>query len=279
MYFIPLIILVEILVGVFAAIPNHKNNYYAGREKNILGESDADNSSEQTSESTPAQTTEPTNVPSDTTKTEIVTPAQTEVTPSDQSNTTTTSEPNTTSDSPSPTQEVITSSENTPVQIETSSTEQTPQEQNTIKSTVESLDNQMFSNVSEQNAAEKLSEKTVNEVKQEEAQLDSAKTPEEQIQLLTQFHTNDIQTIHQNLQENKQDDLAFNVQRLSSQIDKSFDTIQSLNPEERALYKNKIKTICENTEYLLRPGQLAVSEDTENKFEIARGECFNFEQQ
>lgn len=230
MYLIPILIALEILVGVITASP--------ARNRNVLGESDTTNISDQQPTDTlePLQDQTPPEIP-----TEVQTETETESPP--------TEEP---TDSP-PEQEVGTS--------------------------VQTLDPAIFSNVTEKSPADKLFEQTINEVQNENEQLDNAKTPQEQANLLVQFEANNVQTLNTNMNTNKFDDVAFTAEKLSYQIDKTIDIIQNLNPKDAQEFRNKIDTICKNTEYLLRPGELVVPESLEQTLEVTRGKCFNFEKQ
>ncbi len=266
MYLAAIILSLEIALGIFITLPAQKGNhavYYDQTNGRILGESDTNPdqqpvddtsqpspdqaSSDQTTQSQPetsVQTSEPVQVPSDNSS------AQQENSP-----------------------------RNTQNNLEQPNTNQSEQNtsQSQMNAAITALDSQVFPDVTNQNPSEQLSEQTVNEVKQQEKQLDSAQTPEEQANLLVNFESNNIQDINKNIVSNNFDDSAYSAERLSYQIDKSIDIIQQLPQAKAADLRNKIGAICKNAEYLLRPQQLVVPENVEQALEITRGKCFNFE--
>lgn len=178
-----------------------------------------------------------------------------------------------------PTGEINTTPSQTAEESESINTEKNSQNaiQTDVSKSLETADSKIFSNVSQNNSAENLSNDTIGELNHEEEQLKNTTTPQDQVQLLTQFASNNIQNLHENLTTDNVDDMAFNAQRLTHQIDKSIDLIQSLDQQDATKFKNKIDTICKNAEYVLRPSQLAVTEDVEETLEITRGKCFNLE--
>ncbi len=266
MNLIAIIIAIEIIIGVVTIAPlgqtQHKNIYNDTTHRNVLGESD---NPDQQPTDTPAlsqdgttqQDQNPTN-----TQPETPPEAPTQEGPPQQTG-----------------QETAPPPENSPAQIETTQAlEETPL-QGSSKATFQLLDSSVFPDVTVATPSDKLSEQTVTEVTQQNEQLDNAKTPQDQASLLVQFETSNVQNLNTNLKNNKFDDLAFNAERLSYQIDKTIDAIQSLNQTQSQEFRNKIDTICKNANYLLRPGELLVPEGLEQTIEITRGKCFNFEKQ
>lgn len=313
MYLAAVVILsIELIFGVAAASPsqkNHSNSRYIHTRGNVLGESD--NNPDQQPTDTPAQsqdqpTVAQTDTQQDATPTEV--PVQNT---SDQSQSTTQiqqEQPQTDSTQPTtgenaaqaegqqqgkgatssnqgsqdtqqPSVDVTVSPDNTSAQQNSEQININQGDQKALitetNADMSTLDSQVFPGITSQNPSEQLTEQTVNDVTQQENQLNNAKLPEEQLNLLTNFATNSIQNVNTNLRINQYDDMAYFAQRFSQQIDTSINTIAEL-PQAKAIeYRNKLSELCKNTEYLLRSEQLVVPEDTEQTLYITRGKCFN----
>jgi len=261
-----LAIVLEMTIGLISAQPTVKH-------QTVLGDADTSTSSDQQSSDTTSQ-------PQDQTS-------------SDQP----TNEPNnqrtTVTDTSSETQPTQDTTQITPQITSADTPVDTPKSENGISPTIinrdhqaifqadtntaiTTLDSHVFANVTDQKTSEQVSSKIVDEVNQQENQLQESKTPEQKIELLTNFESHAIQNINNGVEKNQFSDATYAVQRLSDQIDKSADTIQQLPPDKANAYKNKLKSICQNTEYLLRPQQLVVPEETEQNFAITLGKCLNF---
>ena len=296
MYLVPILIAIEIIVGVITAMPPSRSGQVLLPNKtnrNILGESDEQTPTPTPEENTqptptPEESTQPTATPAETQPTETPAEAQPTVAPTEaQQN----SEVQPSPDQPTPDQaNPQPTSEESQLQVTPEITVQvTPTEnpnlethgktesQNNFDAALQKQDALFFPELSGVSTANTLSNQTVTNANNENKQLESTTTPQEKANMLVKFETNNLQTLHTNLKNSDFDDLAFNAGRLSHQIDKTIDTIQSLPPAESQAYRTKIDTICKNTDYLLRPSELALPESFEQAVQITRGKCFNFE--
>jgi len=250
---------VEIIVGVLSTtVP--KGQYYRNtgqKQPNILGESDL---AQNPDDVTPTPDEQPPDQPQDT-PTEIIQP--------------TSEEPNLQEISPTP-QVGESQTTNGDITIDTQINQNPPSEE--LKTNLQFLDTMVFTDFTPDNFAQTLDPKTLAEVNNENQQLAAAQSPQDKADLLVQFESKGIQTINSNFKTNQFDDLAFNTARLNSQIDKTIETIQNLPPDQAQAIRSKISNICKSAEYLLRPGELVVSEDLEQAIQISRGKCFNFQQ-
>ena len=258
MYLIPGLIALEILIGVLTAQPvrsGDQANIHQQENLNVLGEAD-----NLVAQEPPTDTPEPPpDQPPTAAQTEPLPPPPQEVTQTEQQQV--------------PSQEV-TQTTNLPTEEPTN----LPPEQK-VGTSAQVLNSAVFPNLTETSPSDQLVKQTINEVKNENEQLDNAKTPQEQSNLLVQFETKNVQTLNTNMNTSQFNDLAFSAERLSSQIDKTVDISQNLSPKDAQEFRNEIDTICKNTEYLLRPGELVVPEGVEQSLEVTRGKCFNFEKQ
>jgi len=238
---------------------------------NILGESDLAQNPEDTA--TPIPEEQPTDQPQDT-PTEIVQPTS-EDTVQPTSQEPTSQEPTVQQISPTP-QVSESQTTNGVITVDTQNKQNPPPEE--LKTNLQFLDTMVFTGFTPDNSAQTLDPKTVADVKSENQQLAAVESPQAQANLLVQFEAKDIQTINSNFKTNQFDDMAFNTGRLNSQIDKTIETIQNLPPNQAQAIRSKVSNICKSAEYLLRPGELVVSEDLEQTIQISRGKCFNFQQ-
>ncbi len=284
MYLIPGLIALEILIGVLTAQPvrsGDQANIHQQENLNVLGEADnlvAQEPPTDTPEPPPdqpptaAQTEPLPPPPQEVTQTEPLPPPPQEVTQ--------------TEPLPPPPQEVTQTEQQQVPSQEVTQTTNLPTEEPTnlppeqkVGTSAQVLNSAVFPNLTETSPSDQLVKQTINEVKNENEQLDNAKTPQEQSNLLVQFETKNVQTLNTNMNTSQFNDLAFSADRLSSQIDKTVDISQNLSPKDAQEFRNEIDTICKNTEYLLRPGELVVPEGVEQSLEVTRGKCFNFEKQ
>ncbi len=254
-YVITIIIAIEVITGALSAFPP-KVRYYRevnNKTNNVLGvESDQ-------TDATPTPEEQPTQTPDN-------------PTPDNQDNNPVTPD----------TSQTITSETTVETPLDQQNSALQPQGQYSssegLNSNVQFLDSMAFSASSTSNPAETLDPKTVEATMHEDQQLAAAKSPEDQANLLVQFETKNLQTINSNFSTNQFDDLQFNTERLSRQIDKTIEAIQDLPVDKSKLFRDKMSEVCKSAEYMLRPGELVVPEAVEQTMLITRGKCFNFQQ-
>ncbi len=118
--------------------------------------------------------------------------------------------------------------------------------------------------------AEETDHKAEEKAQKQDEAFSKALTPQEQTTLSIGFAKDTIKDLEQHI---KSDDFAtttFEVQRLTSNIDTFLENSQK---SQSVNVQNSAKTFCKQADILLKTQQLAVPEEAEQDFEIARAKC------
>ncbi len=122
---------------------------------------------------------------------------------------------------------------------------------------------------------ENINHESIEEAQKEEKKLAEAQTPAEQTELLIHFAKDKVRDIDTFL---RIDDFAstnFAVQRLSLDIDKALETIQTMPLFQQFSLKKQLTSFCKQADEILRSAELLVPEESEQDIEMSRGACLN----
>lgn len=122
---------------------------------------------------------------------------------------------------------------------------------------------------------QEIDDQAQNEAISEDKALGNA-TPEQEFSLLTNYATNKISGIENNIQLNDYSTVSFLIQRLNDQIDQT-QKIVNANPAVSLSAKQNLKKFCNQADSVLKTEQLAVPEELEQDIEIARSKCLNLQ--
>lgn len=123
------------------------------------------------------------------------------------------------------------------------------------------------------NSPENIDNKSVEEVKKEDTQLEQTADPGQQTKLLIDFATDKIKDMNNF---SKSDDFTstnFAAQRFNEQMDKAISNVEKVSPKDQAKLKKQLVNFCDQADKVLRTVELSVPEEGEQDLEIARGQC------
>lgn len=123
------------------------------------------------------------------------------------------------------------------------------------------------------NSPENIDNKSVEEVKKEDTQLDQTTDPAQQTKLLVDFATDKIKDMNNF---SKSDDFTstnFAAQRFNEQMDKAISNLEKVPVKDQAKLKKQLVNFCDQADKVLRTVELSVPEEGEQDLEIARGQC------